>query len=144
MQPFAEGSKDSPDSLGAEPVDFWYLLHKEVERSRRYYRSFGLVRVDASGPSAGGGSVPGDWLELVPQLLRRADLVAPAANGVLYVLLPETPASCLPVIARRVREALQTRSSAAAHAMPRVWHAAFPRDGDTGVELLGSLQHAPA
>lgn len=136
------GAQDGP---GHPPdpssLDFWHLLQKEVERSRRYYRSFGLVRLDATdGPSAATNPVAREWTRRVSELLRRADVVAAAPHGVLYILLPETPPSTLPLIARRLREALQGSAGAA----PVIRQAAFPRDGDSAPELLGSLVEAPA
>lgn len=138
MAPSPERPRDVAESPPAQ-VDFWHLLEKEVERSRRYYRSFGLVRLDAAGDGS-RRAIPLEWARRVTALLRRADVVTPTPTGVLYILLPETPPSTLPLIARRIRDALGPISGTS----PQIRQAAFPRDGDSAPELLGALVEAPA
>ncbi|MFN2433565.1 MAG: hypothetical protein ABR599_12270 [Gemmatimonadota bacterium] len=137
------------------PAAFERLLEKEVERSRRYYRAFALVLVEPAGrgpsPSLVGPApapppgheerAPDDWVARIPSVLRRADVVQAVPGGAVYVLLPETPASCLPIVTRRVEKALVTAGAAASHREGGIVlrQAAFPRDGDTARDLLRAL-----
>lgn len=163
------------------PIEsFEQLLDKEIERSRRYYRGFGLVRlrpqpqVEAAGAAApegatadGGGrrgarsgprraaepgaqheppregGIPTRWLDVIPRIMRRADLLVRAPGEGLYILLPETPASGIPAVSRRLEEALSPRDPSTRPA-PRISQAAYPRDGETAGELLGALAEVPA
>lgn len=137
------------------PVSFATLLSKEIERSRRYYRGFGLVRVswpaasrparprpervratsDTAEPAGEGGPL----VEAVARSLRRADLVTSAPGEGLFVLLPETPASAIAVVSRRIGEVLGRVDPFAPHA-PEIREAAFPRDGETPAELIDALR----
>jgi hypothetical protein len=140
----------SPPELALPSESFSTLLVKEIERSRRYYRGFGLVRVrwnparteqdrfdgrrePASRPTERG--LVALLVEAVARTVRRADVVAPAPSGGLYVLLPETPASGIPVVSRRIGEVLQSQSPQ----LLEIGQAAYPRDGETSGELLEAL-----
>jgi hypothetical protein len=129
-----------PSEAGIPSGGFTTLLSKEIERSRRYYRGFGLLRVRwASARRArvrGGGESAA--AEAVARSLRRADLVAPAPGGGLFILLPETPASGVPVVSRRVEEVL-ARARAGEESSPQVSQAAYPRDGESAGELLSAV-----
>ncbi len=127
---------DQPAGAGrpAEPEpaapSFTALLSQEIERSRRYYRGFGLLRVRWTSAHSGTA-----LLDATARAVRRADLVAPAPGGGLYVLLPETPASGMAVVSRRLEEELRR-----AWKRPlQIEQAAYPRDGETPGELLGAL-----
>lgn len=152
-------------AVSAFPTEsFGILLAKEIQRSRRYYRGFGLLRVRAgSRPEpradrerrrqahladvAGVGTedVPPEWIEAIPRMLRSADVVARAPEGGLYVLLPETPASGVPAITRRLEDALGASQPppAPGSSAPVIRHAAYPRDGETAGELLEALSQEP-
>jgi hypothetical protein len=136
------------------PVSFATLLSKELERSRRYYKGFGLVRVSwppgsrptRSRPERGRGAVSASGArredaplaEAVARSLRAADLVTSAPGGGLFVLLPETPASAIAVVSRRIGDVLAGAGSLASPAL-EIREAAFPRDGETPAELLDAL-----
>ncbi len=137
---------------GALPLEsFETLLSKEIERSRRYYRGFGLMRLLPLTPGqaesvdstyGAGADVPPVWLDVVPRLMRRADVVARAPEGGLYILLPETPASGMPAVSRRLAEALSEteRTASEPAVVPLISEAAYPRDGETTGDLLGALE----
>jgi hypothetical protein len=137
------------------PVSFATLLSKEIERSRRYYRGFGLVRVSwpsASRParihperqratSEASGTSPesATLAEAVARSLRRADLITSGPGGGLFVLLPETPASAIGVVSRRIEDVLG-RARAGSPQRPEIREAAFPRDGETPDALIEALR----
>jgi hypothetical protein len=74
----------------------------------------------------------------VARSLRAADLVTSAPGGGLFVLLPETPASAIAVVSRRIGDVLAGAGSLASPAL-EIREAAFPRDGETPAELLDAL-----
>ena len=140
----------SDETGGAETApalpsaSFGPLLAKEIERSRRYYRGFGLLRVRPAERPSGEGPQR-QWVEAVTRSVRRADLLALAPGGGFYILLPETPASGVPTVSRRIEKALGQAPGLGAERPPVViTHAAYPRDGETAGELLEALiEEAP-
>lgn len=95
----------------------------------------------AEDEAPGEAGVPAEWLKSISLLLRRADILAHEPEGGLFVLLPETPASGVAVVSRRLEEALaqgETRGSVTGPA-PAICQAAYPRDGETAGELLSAL-----
>jgi hypothetical protein len=157
--PNESGQSPLPDVLTVE--SFGPVLAKEVERARRYYRGFGLmcVRLERPEPPAGGatwaaeareagkprtagGAIPARWLKSICRVVRRADLVARAPGGGVYILLPETPASGIAHVNRRLEEVLAQGDafSEPARASLLISQAAYPRDGETPDELLDALR----
>jgi hypothetical protein len=157
-------SSDSVRPAAALPVEsFSTLLSKEIERSRRYYRGFALMRVEwagerrpertrsravASEKTLGAPAPqdpgPAEWMQALSQSLRRADVLARAPEGALYILLPETPASGIGVVRRRIEDLLSGAGCDAVgreESAPVILEAAYPRDGETPGELLEALSH---
>jgi len=106
--------------------DVWDELRREIERSRRYGRSFALVRIGRISTRTLSGTlraIDREW----------------AADGATYVLLPEA--------VRAQAESLVTRLALEAPDVVggcTVSVAAFPEDGLTSGALLKQLRAAAA
>jgi len=104
----------------------WDELRRELDRARRFERSFSIVLV------LGGDPDPGLRLDAVAPHLRSCDRVW-VSEAALYVLMPETTAKAATSTFDRMREgdaALIARA------------VSFPEDGLTSEALLDQL-HAP-
>ncbi len=127
----------------AAPPSFnqsWDALRRELDRSRRFERSFVLMRVPASEAlQTAAGSVPAARgpLGALPLLLRGLDQ-AWTMEGSIYVVLPEsTRASAIALIAR-------LRSTMPDAALEDIQIAEFPEDGLTTGALVANLRTVPA
>jgi DNA-binding response OmpR family regulator/GGDEF domain-containing protein len=122
------------------------MVEHEIQKSRRFTRSFSLLRVDVDEPDAAfrGRSAAEieSLLEAIVQTLSRAlrsaDILAIESDGRYFALLPETDGIGAAISKRRLRAALE-RADALRGAEPPVILAAaatFPADGATS-EALG-------
>jgi hypothetical protein len=101
----------------------WDELRRELDRARRFNRSFAMARLD------GGDVAPDHVLDAVSQLIRVCDR-AWASGGAVYVLMPETSSDdAISAIARL----------AAPDAQLEVRAVSFPADGSTSEALLDQL-----
>ena len=101
----------------------WDELRRELDRARRFNRSFSVVRID------GCEGAPEHVLQGVSQLLRICDR-AWASGGEVYVLMPETsPDAAISALAR----------FSTADARFEVRAVSFPADGSTSEALLDQL-----
>jgi two-component system, cell cycle response regulator len=128
---------------GAYTKDYFEdVTRNEIQKARRFGRSFALVRVALDGLDALRARRPaeafGRWLEAVTQQLARAlrstDLVAAEREGRLCLLLPETDSLGAAVLKRRVRAALERCAEMRALAADErptllMGAACFPTDG---------------
>jgi hypothetical protein len=123
-------ASDAPGDSGDR---FRSALRRELERGRRYCRTFALVRVPL--PSVRGGrrgllgrrDHPAD-----PTALVRSTDVAWKGDGVLYLLLPETDRSAAERCVKRLSTHVELLPAAASTVV-------FPDDGVTAGGLLDAL-----
>jgi hypothetical protein len=123
----------TPDAPGDSGDRFRSALRRELERGRRYCRTFALVRVPL--PSVRGGrrgwlgrrDHPDDPIALV-----RSTDIAWKGDGVLYLLLPETDRSEAERCVKRLSTRIEVLPAAAATVV-------FPDDGVTAGGLLDAL-----
>ena len=120
---------------GGEDV-FRQALRGELERGRRYCRPFALVRVPLASPAGDRGLRSRRRRPAVAQDLVRSTDTAWAADGALYLLLPESDRTSAEQCVKRLGNAVDLVASAAATVV-------FPDDGVTTGGLLGALTKAP-
>ncbi len=103
-------------------VDDWAELRLEIARSRRFARSFGLVRIQG---------IPRQNLNTALRSIDRSWTV----NGITYVLLPEADRDAAQSVrGRLLREASELLAGCSLSV------AAFPEDGLTTGALLKALR----
>ena len=105
-------------------ADVWDELRREIARSRRFGRSFALVRI---------GRISGTRLAPSMRTIDREWV----ANGVTYVLLPECDRAAGESLVARLRRELSDVLAGCAVAV-----ASFPEDGLTSGALLKTLRTA--
>ncbi|MEO6577400.1 MAG: hypothetical protein ABIO99_00665 [Candidatus Limnocylindria bacterium] len=119
----------------------WEAFRRELNRSRRFERSFVLMRMPADAGAATDGrtaSIPSGPLGMLPLVLRGIDH-AWTIEGSTYVLLPESDeASAMSLLAR-----LHATMPDAA-TLENTEIAEFPRDGVTTGALIAGLRTVPA
>ena len=121
------------DGAGDSDDRFRSALRRELERGRRYCRTFALVRVPL--PSVRGNrrgllgrrANPAD-----PTALVRSTDIAWKGDGVLYLLLPETDRSAAERCVKRLSTRIEVMPAAASTVV-------FPDDGVTAGGLLDAL-----
>jgi pSer/pThr/pTyr-binding forkhead associated (FHA) protein len=113
---------------------FHQRLGEEVERSRRYGRSFSLIHLELGKTYA---TLPLPIASELAGLLRLPDLLAEGGPGQLLALLPETSAEQAAEPAGRLLQALEPIAPRA-----RAGIAGCPEDGCDPGTLLGSARAA--
>ncbi len=128
------------------------IVENEIQKARRFARSFSVVRIELDGLDAARDKLPPSELaraleSLAAELarsLRSADLLAVEDEGVYYIFLPETDGLGATVGKRRLRGALERSTALRSLPDPPVilaGAATFPADGASG-EALGSALDA--
>lgn len=122
------------DGVGDSGDRFRSALRRELERGRRYCRTFALVRVPLPSVRAGRRGL---WSRrdpaADPTALVRATDVAWKGDGVLYLLLPETDRSAAERCVKRLSARIELLPAAASTVV-------FPDDGVTAGGLLEALE----
>jgi diguanylate cyclase (GGDEF)-like protein len=135
---------------------FFDHLEKEVQRARRYRRTFALLLLDLDdfkGYNDTHGHLQGDAaLTAVARLLlastRRADVVARFGGEEFVILLPEISPPGAAVVAEKIRAALAAAPFAARGSPPggrltvTVGLATYPQDAEEGLDLLDRADRA--
>jgi hypothetical protein len=114
---------------------FRSALRRELERGRRYCRTFALVRVPL--PSVRGrrrGLLSRRDQPADPTALVRSTDIAWKGDGVLYLLLPETDRSAAERCVKRLSTRIELMPAAASTVV-------FPDDGVTAGGLLDALEN---
>jgi hypothetical protein len=124
----------APDGAADSGDRFRSALRRELERGRRYCRTFALVRVPLPSVRAarrgllGRRPSPAD-----PTALVRSTDVAWKEDDVLYLLLPETDRSAAERCVKRLSTRIELLPAAASTVV-------FPDDGVTAGGLLDALR----
>ncbi|HEY8142035.1 MAG TPA: sigma 54-interacting transcriptional regulator [Kofleriaceae bacterium] len=114
-----------------EPDAFFAQIAGEIERAAALDRSLAVVVL-----RAGGG---GEFLvDALADELRGMDRTSTLGPGEVAALLPELEADEVPVVARRLVDALAGQEGSAA----RAGYAIFPRDGGDAEALVASARSA--
>jgi len=135
---------------------FFDNLEKEVQRARRYRRTFSLLLLDLDdfkGYNDTHGHLKGDEaLKEVARLLlastRRADIVARFGGEEFVVLLPEINAQGATVVAEKIRTAVESYPFAGRHTQPggqltvTLGLATYPTNSEEGLELVDLADRA--
>jgi diguanylate cyclase (GGDEF)-like protein len=135
---------------------FFDHLEKEVQRARRYRRTFALLLLDLDdfkGYNDTHGHLQGDAaLTEVARLLlastRRADVVARFGGEEFVVLLPELSPPGAAVVAEKIRAALAAAPFASGGRPPAgrltgtLGLATYPQDAEAGLDLLDRADRA--
>lgn len=119
----------------AELAAFRSSLRAELERSRRYDRSFILMRAPLPASNAAHRHTVIDGLRA---MLRGSDLLC-VADRHLYLLVPEAERAAGELLVARIRESLGEGVTSTELMM-----VAFPQDGLTLGALLASLRGGTA
>ena len=127
-------TRRAPTEYAGDDLHGWNELARELDRSRRFGRTFSLIRI----PRPGGAteSIIRAHLERISRSLRSIDHAWMSDSG-LYVLLPETD-----------RMAANTLGSRLLRATPELLTGnlaivSFPDDGITSGALLSALDESP-
>jgi diguanylate cyclase (GGDEF)-like protein len=135
---------------------FWTILRREVERSRRFGSSLGLVMIDIDDfkqvNDQHGHQQADEVLAHVADVLRRLsrDIDAPARYGgeELAVILPETDLGGAALLAERMRETIEAmqvpaaRGSGGLQVTASFGVAAAPDNGIEGEALVAAADAA--
>lgn len=127
----------APPDHAAGPDGSWEQFRRELDRSRRFGRSFVIGRIPAGSARAQGSSrTPDARLATLPLRLRSIDQIW-YSRGTAYILLPETD--------REGMRALFHRLQAAAPGLVAdgIAIAQFPDDGLTTGSLLARMRREP-
>jgi hypothetical protein len=111
-------------------------LEAELRRSRRYGRTFALVRIPCVARATGGSKTIDELAQAVSSLVRFVDRVWTDGTSV-YVLLPECGRDVCEAMLARIREPLAQLLSEKEHAA--VSSVVFPDDGVTAGALFNAL-----
>jgi len=109
-----------------DPVDGWSEFHRELQRARRFERSFAIVRF-----SIVSGSDPAHVRDRVASMSRRVDRIW-LDEGDLFMLLPEADPGGAETAVVRIRERV-------GDALAAEMTANFPGNGITSGALIASL-----
>jgi len=135
---------------------FFDQLEKEVQRARRYTRSFSLLMLDLDDFKRYNdtyGHLKGDeGLKEVARLLlattRRSDLVARFGGEEFVVILPEIKKAAAAVVAEKIRIAVEQHAFAGRDGQPEgkmavtIGVAAYPNDSEDGLALVDLADRA--
>lgn len=122
-----------PDRPSISLTRSWDAFRRELDRARRFERTFVLMRIPAletsSADSAGFGA-----LGALPLVVRSIDQVW-AMDGSIYVVLPESTRATADQLMARLRVAMPGES-----ALDHVEVVEFPADGVTTGALVANLR----
>lgn len=135
--------------------EFHWMLKEEIERSRRYGRSFSLLMLDIDhfksvndtyGHQA-GDEVLRVLADLVGREVRPVDRVCRFGGEEFTIILPETPVSGGLITAERIRalagsRAISVTEEQSLNLTVSVGVAAFPLNGKTAEDLLSAADQA--
>jgi hypothetical protein len=113
----------------------WDAFRRELDRARRFERTFVLLRIPAPEASGADGASGGDGkLGALPLVLRSIDQVW-AMDGSIYIVLPEATRDTAHQVMGRLRMAMPDEP-----ALEQVHMVEFPKDGVTTGALVANLR----
>jgi hypothetical protein len=113
----------------------WDAFRRELDRARRFERSFVLMRFPGVDMASADGSTPAPGsLGALPLMVRSIDQVLPI-DGSVYVVLPETGLESAQQLIGRLRTAIPGDP-----ALDRVEAVEFPAGGVTTGALVANLR----
>jgi hypothetical protein len=134
----ARTQPQAPAEHVAGPERSWDQFRRELDRSRRFGRSFVIGRIPAGDAKAKASiRTPHARLAMLPLLVRSVDQIW-YSRGTVYVLLPETDRAGM-------QSLLQRLQAAAPGLLPQdgIAVAQFPDDGLTTGSLLAKMRPEP-
>jgi hypothetical protein len=127
-------TRRGPNEYTADGVRGWSELARELDRSRRFSRSFSLIQIGLD--DHGDGEAVRRRVERLSRSVRSIDY-SWTSESALYVLLPETDGAAAMMLGTRIRET-------SPELMPeRIAMVTFPEDGITVGALLEALDRGP-
>jgi hypothetical protein len=131
----AVATRRAPNEYVGDDAHGWQQLSRELDRSRRFDRTFSLIRVGLEG-AEGGDEGLRTRIESLARSMRSIDSTWKSGTG-LYLLLPETDRQAAATLGMRIRRVSPTL-------LPdSVSIVSFPDDGITSGALLEALDAAP-
>ena len=113
----------------------WFLglrIEEEIERAKRYDRTFAVLRLRTEGGREAAQGVTKDWLnDKIRSVLRQADLAALLKDGSVGIVLPNTKRPGAEKVQRRLAKALASVGG-------QVGIACFAEDGEDPAQLLSA------
>lgn len=128
----ASGRADRPSD---SPHPSWDTFRRELDRARRFERTFVLMRIPALETTGADGGAPRfGALGALPLVVRSIDQVW-AVDGSIYVVLPESTVGTARELLGRLRIAMPDEP-----ALERAELVEFPKDGVTAGALVANLR----
>ncbi len=111
-------------------------IEKEIDRSKRFGYSFGILTVEVphSVPRGLSSILPGKTLSfhVMEKNIRRYDTIMQSLQRIYYIILPQTDKNGVEIVINRIRK------MASNHGWDNISisSAVYPEDGATAVKLL--------